>query len=65
MKASLRLSRRHGVSIDSCYAALVIGCCVIVGFATGLDPAVNLMDAAAPTFLAHNLTGRLTGRLYS
>jgi len=28
------------VAIDSSYAALVLGVCVIVGFATGLDPQV-------------------------
>jgi len=39
------------VSIDSNYAALVIGVCVIVGFATSLDKRVNLMDAATPCFL--------------
>jgi aarF domain-containing kinase len=52
------------VTIDSNYAALVIGICVIVGFATSLDPRVNLMDAAAPCLLYHNLTGRVWGRLY-
>lgn len=39
--------------------------CVLVGFATSLDPEVNLMDAAAPCLLAHSLTGRVVGRLYS
>lgn len=52
------------VSIDSNYAALVIGVCVLVGFATSLDPEVNLMDAAAPCLFAYNLTGRVLGRLY-
>lgn len=52
------------VSIDSNYAALVIGVCVLVGFATSLDPDVNLMDAAAPCLFAYNLTGRVLGRLY-
>lgn len=28
------------VAINSSYAALVLGVCVIVGFATGLDPQV-------------------------
>lgn len=52
------------VSIDSNYAALVIGVCVLVGFATSLDPEVNLMDAAAPCLFAYNVTGHVLGRLY-
>lgn len=52
------------MSIDSNYAALVVGVCVIVGFATSLDRRVNLMDAATPCFLYHALTGRVSGRLY-
>ncbi|KAL4443762.1 hypothetical protein ABPG75_011499 [Micractinium tetrahymenae] len=64
IKAVLRLARRHEVSIDSNYAELVIGVCVIVGFATSLDPRLNLMDAATPCFLYHALTGRVSGRLY-
>jgi hypothetical protein len=47
MKAVLALARKHGVSIDSCYASLVISVCVLVGFGKALDPAVNLMDAGA------------------
>lgn len=65
MKSILHLARRHEVSIDSGYAALVVGVCVIVGFATGLDPRVNLMDAATPCMLYYNLTGRVAGRLFS
>jgi aarF domain-containing kinase len=65
MKSILHLARKHEVSIDSGYAALVVGVCVIVGFATGLDPRVNLMDAATPCMLYYNLTGRVAGRLYS
>lgn len=65
MKHSLQLARQHEVTVDSGYAALVIGCCVVVGFATALDPGVNLMDAATPTMLIHQLTGRQMGRLYS
>ena len=65
MKSVLRLAREHEVSIDSSYAALVIGVVVLVGFATSMDPAVNLMDAAAPAFLQHNLLGKISGRLYS
>ena len=53
------------VAIDSGYAALVLGVCVIVGFATGLDPAVNLIDAATPCFFVNQLTGRVRGSLYS
>lgn len=64
MKSVLHLARKHEVSIDSGYAALVVGICVIVGFATGLDPRVNLMDAATPCMLYYNLTGRVSGRLY-
>ncbi|KAK9810979.1 hypothetical protein WJX73_003175 [Symbiochloris irregularis] len=65
MKAILQLAREHEVTIDSSYAALVVGVCVIVGFATSLDPRLNLMDAALPAFLLHNLTGSIIGRLYS
>ena len=53
------------MSVDSNYAALVVGICVIVGFATSLDPSVNLMDAATPCLLYHSLTGRVSGRLYA
>ena len=60
----LQLARKHEVTIDAGYAALVIGVCVIVGFATALDPNVNLMDAATPAFLINNLVGRIAGRLY-
>lgn len=64
VKSVLKLSRRHRVSVDSKYAALVIGICVIVGFATGLDPRVNVMDAATPVLLTYSLTGRIVGRMY-
>lgn len=64
MKAVLHLARQFEVAIDSQYAELVIGVCVIVGFATSLDPRVNLMDAATPCFLYYTLTGRVSGRLY-
>jgi aarF domain-containing kinase len=64
MKAVLHLARKHEVSIDSNYAALVVGVCVIVGFAASLDRRVNLMDAATPCFLFYTLTGRVNGRLY-
>ena len=33
------------VAINSSYAALVLGVCVIVGFATGLDPQVRPVAA--------------------
>ena len=65
LKAALQLARRHEVVIDSGYAALVVGVCVIVGFATSLDPRLNLIDAATPAFLIHDLTGRIAGRLYT
>ena len=65
MKAILQLARQQEVTVDSSYAALVVGVCVIVGFATSLDPRLNLMDAATPAFLMHNLTGRIIGRLYA
>lgn len=64
MKSTLALARKHGVTVDSAYASLVVGVCVIVGFATSLDPNVNLVDAAAPCFLAFNLTGRVISRMY-
>jgi predicted unusual protein kinase regulating ubiquinone biosynthesis (AarF/ABC1/UbiB family) len=47
MKAVLALARKWGVSIDSCYASLVISVCVLVGFAQALDPGVNIMDAVS------------------
>lgn len=37
MKAVLALASRHEVTVDSSYAALAIGVCVLVGFATALD----------------------------
>lgn len=64
IKSVLALSRKHQVSISSKYAALVIGVCIIVGFATGLDPRVNVMDAATPVLLTYALTGRVMGRMY-
>ncbi|KAF6247246.1 ABC1-domain-containing protein [Scenedesmus sp. NREL 46B-D3] len=59
MKAVLGLARKWGVSIDSCYASLVISVCVLVGFAQALDP------GATPGLLAYSLTGKVLGRLYS
>lgn len=64
MKSVLRLAQKHGVSIDSAYASLVVGVCIIVGFAHSLDARVNLMDAATPVLLTYALTGRVVGRLY-
>lgn len=64
IKSMLRLARKHNVSIDSSYASLVLGICILVGFATNLDPRVNLMDAATPVFLTYMLTGRVVGRMY-
>ena len=65
MKSLLGLARDHEVSIDSSYAALVVGVCVIVGFASNLDPKLNLMNAAIPAFFMSNLTGRIIGQLYA
>lgn len=65
MKAVLKLACQHEVTIDSSYASLAIAVCVIVGFATSLDPNVNLLDAATPCLLAYALTGKVMGRLYS
>lgn len=65
LKAVLKLARKHEVAIDSSYAALVLGVCVIVGFATGLDPKVNLMDAATPCLFANDLFGKVPNNLYS
>ncbi|CAL8461811.1 g1342 [Coccomyxa elongata] len=65
LKSALQLARKHEVVIDSSYAALVVGVCVIVGFATALDPAVNLIDAATSAFFINDLTGRIAGRLYT
>ncbi len=65
MKAVMGLARRYSVSIDSEYASLVISVCVLVGFASALDPGVNLMDAAIPTLLAYSATGLVMGRLYA
>jgi aarF domain-containing kinase len=65
LKGILGLCRTYGVSIDSQYAALVTGTCVIVGLAAALDPHLNVADASAACLYAHALTGRLVGRLYS
>jgi hypothetical protein len=48
---------RVQVTVDSCYAALAISVCVLVGLAKAMDPAVNIMDAATPCLLAYSLTG--------
>ena len=45
MKGVLHLARRHEVSIDSNYAALVIGVCVIGAPALMLVPAADRVDA--------------------
>ena len=63
MKSILKLLRKHEVTIDSCYAALCISICVIIGFATSLDPAVNVIDAATSCILAWRLTGKVMGTL--
>lgn len=60
LKSTLHLARKHEVTIDSNYAALVLSIVVLTGFATSLDPCVNLMDAATPCLLAYQLTGRVS-----
>lgn len=62
LKEILRVARRHEVAVDGSLASLIIGVVVITGFATSLDPGVNLIDAAVPAFLAYNLTGRIVER---
>lgn len=62
LKEILRLARRHEVSVDGSLASLIIGVVCITGFASGLDKGFNLINAAIPTFLAYNLTGRIIGR---
>eukprot|EP00898_Chlorokybus_atmophyticus_P002550 jgi/Chlat1/3296/Chrsp22S03447 len=64
MKQVLKIAAAHSCTVDPAYASLVIGLCVLVGFATTLDPQLSLMDPATPTLLAYNLTGRIIGRLY-
>lgn len=64
MKEVLVVAREHEVGIDSKYASLVLGLLILVGFAQGMDPHLNLMDAAIPCLLTYNLTGRIVGRLY-
>ena len=46
------------------FRGLVVSVSVLVGMAKALDPAVNLLDAVAPSLLALRLTGRSLGRLY-
>lgn len=65
LKGCLRLARAHSVSVDSSYAALLVGVVVIVAFAASLDPETCLADAAAPALLAYSLTGRSFGRLFA
>jgi predicted unusual protein kinase regulating ubiquinone biosynthesis (AarF/ABC1/UbiB family) len=65
IKRILLLVRHHAVSVDAQYASLLLSACIIVGFASGLDSNVNLMDAAIPAFVTYNLTGRFAGRLYT
>ena len=64
LKEIMRLFRKHGVSIDGVYASLVVSLCVLVGFATSLDPQVNLFEVAAPSVMAFALTGDVMGRLF-
>jgi len=64
LKEIMRLFRKHGVSIDGVYASLVVSLCVLVGFATSLDPQVNLFEVAAPSVMAFALIGYVMGRLF-
>lgn len=65
LKGCLRLARAHSVSVDSSYAALLVGVVVIVAFGAALDPETCLADAATPALLAYSLTGRSFGRLFA
>lgn len=64
LRRVLWLCRHHGVSVNAQCASLVVSVSVLVGMAKALDPAVNLLDAVAPSLLALRLTGRSLGRLY-
>ena len=64
LKEIMQLFRKHGVSIDGIYASLVVSLCVLVGFATSLDPEINLFEVAAPSVMAFALTGDVVGRLF-
>eukprot|EP00854_Cymbomonas_tetramitiformis_P002921 gene2921-3734_t len=44
MKTVLKLARKHEVKVDSSYAALVVGVCVLVGMASATDPNMCLME---------------------
>jgi aarF domain-containing kinase len=64
LRGVLGSARAHAVAIDSRYASLVVGVCVLAAFATALDPGgASVMDAAAPALLGYGLTGRMGGRL--
>ena len=64
LKDVMQLFRKHTVSIDGIYASLVVSMCVLVGFATSLDPEINLYEVAAPSVMAFALTGDVMGRLF-
>lgn len=64
LKDVMQLFRKHAVSIDGIYASLVVSLCVLVGFATSLDPDINLYEVAAPSVMAFALTGDVIGRLF-
>ena len=64
LKDVMQLFRKHAVSIDGIYASLVVSMCVLVGFATSLDPEINLYEVAAPSVMAFALTGDVMGRLF-
>ena len=64
LKEIMQLFRKHSVSIDGIYASLIVSLCVLVGFATSLDPEINLFEVAAPSVMAFALTGNVVGRLF-
>ena len=64
LKDVMRLFRKYTVSIDGIYASLIVSLCVLVGFATSLDPNINLFEVATPAVMAYALTGNVVGRLF-
>ena len=64
LKDVMRLFRKYSVSVDGVYASLIVSLCVLVGFATSLDPNINLFEVATPAVMAYALTGNVVGRLF-
>ena len=52
------------VSIDAVYAALIVSLCVLVGFASALDPRLNMFDVAIAAFVSYSVTGEVVGKLF-